>query len=271
MRDRMNIVQHFFSRLRLQAIFTTSTIFVIYIICMSFCVLSFIVTPVAAQAATQSYSQQDIEALNQSAQEKAQRYQTQALQLNNQALQTSKQHEEVARETADMGKEKWLEAMAKLKNQYVDDKQLAAMQKQYHGLLIFASLGMPEASLRALVKQADQVGAPVIIQGLYKNSFKLTADKIFTLVKPEKEGGKYQGGIVIDPNWFKMYGITKVPAFVITNQFNPCLGGKDCKVADYDILTGNISVQDALTVFKRKGQPQFQAVVAQFLSLTHQK
>lgn len=217
------------------------------------------------------YSQQQIEALNKSAQQKAQSYQTQALQLNEQALATSKQHEDVARETAEMGKEKWLEAMEKLKTQYVNDKQLAAMQKQYHGLLIFASLGMPEASLRALVKQADQVGAPVIIQGLYQNSFQLTADKIFNLVKPKKEGGKYQGGIVIDPNWFKMYGITKVPAFVITNQFNPCLAGKDCKVADYDILTGNLSVQDALTVFKRKGQAQFQAVVEQFLSLTYQK
>ncbi|WP_157966626.1 type-F conjugative transfer system pilin assembly protein TrbC [Fastidiosibacter lacustris] len=220
-----------------------------------------------------TYSQQDIEALNQSAQQKAQSYQTQALQLNEQALATSKQHEDAARQTAEMGKEKWLEAMAKLKNQYIDDKQLAAMQKQYHGLLIFASLWMPEASLKALVKQADQVGAPIIIQGLYKNSFQLTADKIFDLVKPEKaekEGGKYQGGIVIDPNWFKMYGITKVPAFVITHQFNACLGGKDCKVADYDILTGNISAQDALTVFKRKGQRQFQAVVEQFLSLTDQ-
>lgn len=227
-----------------------------------------------------TYSQQDIEALNKSAQQKAQSYQTQALQLNEQALATSKQHEDGARQTAEIGKEKWLEAMEKLKTQYVNDKQLAAMQKQYHGLLIFASLGMPEASLKALVKQADQVGAPVIIQGLYKNIFQLTADKIFNLVKPKKEGGKYQGGIVIDPNWFKMYGITKVPAFVITHQFNACLGGKsgksgksgkDCKVADYDILTGNLSVQDALTVFKRKGQAQFQAVVDQFLSLTDQK
>lgn len=228
---------------------------------MIFCMLYTVVY------ATESYSQQDIEQLNQSAIEKAQHYQTQALALNEQALATSKQHEAEAQETAKIGKEKWLSAMAQLKNQYLDDKQLAAMKKQYHGLLIFASLGMPEASLKALLKQADQVGSPVIIQGLYHNNFKLTADKIFSLIKPAKEGGKYQGGIVIDPNWFKMYGITKVPAFVITHQFDPCLGGKDCKVADYDILTGNLSVKDALTVFKRKGQAQFQAVVEEFLSL----
>jgi conjugal transfer pilus assembly protein TrbC len=224
-----------------------------------------------AAYATQLYSQQDIEQLNQSAMGKAQHYQAQALALSEQAFMVSQQHEDHAQKMAEIGKEKWLSAMAQLKNQYLDDKQLAAMKKQYHGLLIFASLGMPEASLKALLRQADQVGAPVIIQGLHHNSFKLTADKIFSLVKPAKEGGKYQGGIVIDPSWFKMYGITKVPAFVITHQFNPCLGGKDCKVADYDILTGNLSVKDALMVFKRKGQPQFQAVVEEFLSLADQK
>ena len=75
------------------------------------------------------------------------------------------------------------------------------------------------------------------------------------------------GGIVIEPNWFKHFGITQVPAFVLTNDLNPCIGG-NCKTTENDVITGNISLYEALRIFKQKGSKAFQGKVAQFLTRT---
>ena len=128
--------------------------------------------------------------------------------------------------------------------------------KYYQGVMIFASLGMPKQSLIALVRQAHRLGLPVILRGFYKGDARLTAKVIRSIVYPT--GSKEPiGGFVTDPNWYSMYGIKKVPAFVVTDQLMPCNSKtvqQGCVATDYDIVYGNVSISTALKAVVSKGK-----------------
>ena len=199
---------------------------------------------------------------------KAAQYKTQAVTMKEAAYDQANEHKEKAEVIADAGKEKWLEIMEILKTQNHDQARMDATAKQFQGLLIFASLGMPEMSLKALLKQADHLGVPIIIQGVFPEGFMATVKKMMQLVGADKKAPKGElpiGGIVIEPNWFKHFGITQVPAFVLTDQLVPCVG-QDCTITEHDVLYGNISLYDALNIFRQKGSTQFQGKVEQFLT-----
>lgn len=121
-----------------------------------------------------------------------------------------------------------------------------------HGAMVFVSLGMPTLALRQIAVEANKYGIPVMIQGFYKNNLKLTEDRIAEILQPKNQQ-PIQGGYAIDPNWFKRYHITQVPAFVVTNQQMPCLGDS-CPVEKHDILYGNISLTQALEIIAKKGE-----------------
>ena len=71
-------------------------------------------------------------------------------------------------------------------------------------LLVFVSFSMPEASLKALAKDAGQHNAVLVIRGLYEDSFVKTASKL-------KELGI---GVDINPELFESHNVTAVPTFV---------------------------------------------------------
>jgi conjugal transfer pilus assembly protein TrbC len=94
--------------------------------------------------------------------------------------------------------------------------------------LIFVSLSMPEASLKALYQEAEQQGAVLVLRGLKDNSFKRSAEAL-----------KILGiGVQIDPTLFEKYAIQSVPTFVRTRG------------SEYDSISGNISLVYALQRFK---------------------
>ena len=99
--------------------------------------------------------------------------------------------------------------------------------------IIFVSLGMPDASLKRIIRDADFYNIPVVIRGLYKNSFKETTTKVLRLVEETNKGG-----VVINPNWFREHQVTVVPTLVL---------GKD-KIA------GNITIQSALELIAASGE-----------------
>ncbi|MCF6768395.1 type-F conjugative transfer system pilin assembly protein TrbC [Thiotrichales bacterium 19S11-10] len=216
---------------------------------------------VSVAMASDLLSQKDLNELNQSALNQAKSYQSLAISLDRTAHINAQKQMTQAQKLGDLGLGKFKTYQSMLdqfQSQYKKEKYL---KKRYQGFIIFASLGMPMASLKALVKQADQYGVPVVIQGLYQDSLKVTTNKIFELVKPEHKGDRISGGIMIDPNWFKVYQIKKVPAFMVTNEIKPCKSKFECKPSDYDILYGNISINDALRIFKKKGSDQFQPTI----------
>ena len=121
------------------------------------------------------------------------------------------------------------------KNTLLPGTQSTPSKKDNHSpqdLIIFISSSMPPASLKALFWQAQRAGIPLVFRGLMDNSF----------AKTKSFFEEHQINGEIDPNLFSEYHVSEVPTFVIRE-------GKS-----FDALQGNISLEDALTLFKKKGE-----------------
>jgi conjugal transfer pilus assembly protein TrbC len=94
--------------------------------------------------------------------------------------------------------------------------------------LIFVSLSMPQATLKALFDEAEAQGAVLVLRGLIDNSFKKTAEKL----------QEFGIALQIDPLLFKKHEIQRVPTFVWVTE------------TQSHRLVGNVSLAYALAQFK---------------------
>ena len=201
-----------------------------------------------------AYSQQDLLHVRDNAELLATQYQD---QVKNDIAISNKQiasYDTIGRQLAQIG-------LSKLPKTAQDNHP-----KFYQGVMIFASLGMPTQSLIALVREAHRIGLPIILRGFYKGDTRATSKRIYQIVYP-KGSKESMGGFVIDPNWFTMYGIKKVPAFVVTDQLMPCnnrTAQQGCVAKDYDIIYGNISIESALRIAANRGE--FKAKAQEYLA-----
>ena len=65
------------------------------------------------------------------------------------------------------------------------------------------------------------------------------------------------GGLAIDPQVFRAYGVQTVPTFIVaTSPVTPCQGGLDCTsdATPNDQVHGNISLAAALRLLAEQGQ-----------------
>jgi len=99
---------------------------------------------------------------------------------------------------------------------------------------------MPTETLRSLADEAHKIGGKLVFRGLYKNSFKETAQK-FKELKREA---------FIDPTLFLNLRVTKVPTFVILKDQSDTL----TPLSIYDSLSGNISLKYALQKMAEEGE-----------------
>ncbi len=104
-------------------------------------------------------------------------------------------------------------------------------------LIVFVSFSLGDATLKKLFQDANKVGGRLVLRGLYKNSFRLTQQKIKDL------------GIVveIDPPLFEKFQIQQVPTFILA------LSSQGETVLDHDVLKGNVSLSYALEQFVKDG------------------
>ena len=105
--------------------------------------------------------------------------------------------------------------------------------------IIFVSFSMPDLSLKQIIYDASLYRVPVVIRGLYQNSFRKTIENIFELIKENNKGG-----IAINPRWFKEYDIKAVPAIVVSHGH----GTKS------DVVYGNIPLKKALLIIAECGE-----------------
>jgi conjugal transfer pilus assembly protein TrbC len=83
-------------------------------------------------------------------------------------------------------------------------------------LQIFVSLNMPQSSLIPLLRQASELGAPVMIRGVLPQGFKATIDAVYQLMaQMEQQHLPPLGGVSIDPHAFTTWHVTRVPTFVL--------------------------------------------------------
>lgn len=122
-----------------------------------------------------------------------------------------------------------------LKTTTAKSMEQGAVQKAPNAV-VFVSFSMPDLALKQLIAEGKKYQIPVVMRGLYKNSFQETATRIFNLVKE-----KNQGGIAIDPLWFKEFNIKTVPAFVVRHG------------NDFDVVYGNVSLKRALEIIIENG------------------
>lgn len=128
------------------------------------------------------------------------------------------------------------------KNTLLSEQESSAAKSTSHSsqnLIIFVSSNMPPASLKALFWQAQSLGIPLVFRGLIENSF----------IKTKSFFEEQQINGEIDPVLFEEYRISEVPTFVMRDG------------NAFDLLQGNISLQDVLTIFKNKGELKEKAAV----------
>ncbi len=125
---------------------------------------------------------------------------------------------------------------------------------------VFVSLGMPEASLRPLIRDAATAGVPVLLRGFKGGSLAETAKSLRALLG-EEGGSEPLGGVLIDPRAFSVFGIDRVPVFVAAAEALPQCRGLDCSVGApaHDRVAGNMSLMAALRILAAEGASATQA------------
>lgn len=104
---------------------------------------------------------------------------------------------------------------------------------------VFVSFSMPKDLIEAVFKDASSHDVPVYLNGLIEDDMRKTLSRIFEYSQ------KYPKlSVQIDPFAFEKYHIDRVPALVVEqgNQF--------------DVLYGNVTIDDGLLWLKRKGDVQ---------------
>jgi conjugal transfer pilus assembly protein TrbC len=117
-------------------------------------------------------------------------------------------------------------------------------------LQIFVSFSMPQSSLIPLLRQAGELGAPVMIRGVLPQGVKATIDAVYQLMaQMQQQHLPPLGGVSIDPHAFIAWHVTRVPTFVLQpTALNPAEPGPP------DRLVGNLTPMAALKQFAISGE-----------------
>lgn len=102
--------------------------------------------------------------------------------------------------------QKFIDSLQQQQRQKLEGEEKPVPRAQY-----FLSFSIPPEGIKPLIDDAARLQIPATLRGLINNDLKQTVTAIYDLVKDEK-----RGGIQIDPTAYKTYGITAVPALVVT-------------------------------------------------------
>ncbi len=110
-------------------------------------------------------------------------------------------------------------------------------------LIAFASLSMPQASLKAMIADVSRAGGVVVFRGLPGNSAKIFTTAI-AKVLPAGEASS----VGIDPRLFRAFRVEAVPAYVVTASGLDLCDGFDCTTAlpPHDRVSGNVTTRFVL-------------------------
>lgn len=114
-------------------------------------------------------------------------------------------------------------------------------------VLVFASFGMPDASLRQVMQDAERYQAQVVFRGFLRNSvFETEASLKRVFGSPEAARG-----FAIDPTLFTRFEVQAVPVYVVLNgpvdvcETPGCAGDV---LPPHDRISGNITLEAALSI-----------------------
>ncbi|MBA4355439.1 MAG: type-F conjugative transfer system pilin assembly protein TrbC [Novosphingobium sp.] len=110
-------------------------------------------------------------------------------------------------------------------------------------LVAFASLSMPEASLKRVIGDVTQAGGVIVFRGFPSGSAARFALAMRKLVEPRQAAS-----VLIDPRLFRAFGVEAVPTYVaVSSDYVPC-DSLTCvsDVPPFDRLVGNVPARFAL-------------------------
>lgn len=150
-----------------------------------------------------------------------------------------------ARQFEQQSKNQLTEALATLKLEGGNPQENAA------GVIVFVSLSMPKTSLTQLLMQSEQLQIPLIVRGVQPHGFTATVKQMNALI--DNKNKPINSGFGINPKWFTQFGITQVPAFVAIKP-GKCQMNDPCSPNDFDVVYGNVSMYDALSILAQYGE-----------------
>lgn len=123
----------------------------------------------------------------------------------------------------------------------------AGAHEPLDGLVVFVSLGMPQASLKRLVADAPRYGATLVLRGLKDQSMEATAKAIYAL---QSDLGERGAAWRIDPRLFQRFQVDSVPVHVLLDANSSIPGGcasDDClRDLRFARVAGDITIEHAL-------------------------
>ena len=119
-------------------------------------------------------------------------------------------------------------------------------------LIVFASLSMPQASLKRLIADTAQAGGVVVFRGFPDNSAKAFVKQLGAVVSRDD-----MTSIGIDPRLFRAFSVQAVPTYVsVSSDFDLCAGFNcQTKLPPFDRIVGNVSLEYALEQFAQGRGP----------------
>ncbi len=144
--------------------------------------------------------------------------------------------------------------------------QLYARQEESQApLLVFISFSMPEQSLKLWAEQASKIKAPLVLRGFVENSIQATTQKAF-----ECFGSGGMPELLVDPEAFERFAIQTVPAVVAVSQLTGSSHNDHTATVTeppFEVVYGDTSLEDALTLMMSRGSVAIQKVVQPFLEI----
>lgn len=113
-------------------------------------------------------------------------------------------------------------------------------------LLVLVSFSMPAEALDALARQAEQIDAPLVLQGLIDDSMEKTAQRIAAM--PRGAGSS----LAIDPTLFSRFGVDRVPTVVLPLHALQRCTETGCPVPEHVKVTGEASLDYLLGQIERR-------------------
>jgi len=112
--------------------------------------------------------------------------------------------------------------------------------------IVFASLSMPDATLKQLVRDTSSAGGVVVFRGFPNNNAKEFVARLGKVV----DKGQL-ASIGIDPRLFRAFDVQAVPTYItVSSDFDLCAGFScQTRVPPYDRMIGNVTVEYALSTF----------------------
>jgi conjugal transfer pilus assembly protein TrbC len=114
-------------------------------------------------------------------------------------------------------------------------------------LMVFASLSMPQQSLKRLIEDTARAGGVVLFRGFPNNDIKSFATALGRVIDDKT----LFGNIAIDPRLFRSFNVQVVPAYVVSSSDFDACDGLDCITTPppFDRMVGNVTLDYALTTF----------------------